>query len=321
MGSARLGVDVSPLERDEAARRVAALDWYHTIDLGGGLLTPGVYDHRPYLARYRLPVDLRGRRALDVGAASGYFSFELERRGAAVLATDLPGWFEHDFGPTYQADQDTESGQRYLNEPFEVARRILGSRVEKRQLNIYDLAPATVGEFDLVFCGSLLIHLTDPIRALWKLAGVTRPDGQAIIATVISQAHADEPVALLTGQNHGDTWWAPTRTALELLVALAGFAALEWVSDFALDLRDGSPGPYHGVLHAWRSLTHAPPTAVPATEILARRPAPQPDYSAQLRQREQRIAELEALVRGYERGRVMRALRWAGERKRRGRIR
>jgi tRNA (mo5U34)-methyltransferase len=306
-----------PLAPDEAAKLVAALDWYHTIDLGDGLVTPGAYDHRPCLTRYRLPDDLRGQRALDVGAASGFFSFELERRGAQVVATDLPAWFEHDFGPTYQPDQDSDSGQRYLHEPFEVARRALGSRVVKRELNIYDLTPETLGEFDLVFCGSLLIHLTDPIRALWRLADVTRPDGQAIIATVIAHAHADEPLALLTGQNHGDTWWAPTRAALELLVALAGFEAIEWVSDFALDLRDGSPGPYHGVVHAWRSLTHAPASATPAAEILARRPPPQPDYPAQLRQRDARIAELEALVRGYEAGRVMRAMRWVGERSRR----
>jgi tRNA (mo5U34)-methyltransferase len=304
-------VELPPLEPDDAARLAATLDWYHTIDLGHGLVTPGAYDHRPYLARYQLPDNLHGQRALDVGAASGFFSFELERRGAQVLATDLPAWFEHDFGPTYQPDQDEASGQRYLHEPFEVARRILGSHVERRELNIYDLSPENVGTFDLVFCGSLLIHLTDPIRALWKLAGVTHPSGRAIIATVISQAHATEPLALLTGQNHGDTWWAPTRAALELMVALAGFAAIEWVSDFALDLRDGSPGPYHGVVHAWRSLEQASLSATPAADILARRPPPQPDFAAQLRERDRRVAELETLVRGYERGRAMRLMRWA----------
>jgi tRNA (mo5U34)-methyltransferase len=300
---------------DSRAAQIAGLDWYHTIDLGGGLVTPGAYDHRPFLARYRLPDDLRGQRALDVGAASGFFSFELERRGAQVVAVDLPAWFEHDFGPTYQPDQDAAAGERYLREPFAVARQLLGSRVEKRELNVYDLSPATVGDFDLVFCGSLLIHLTDPIRALWNLAAVTRPTGQAIIATVITREHAAEPLALLTGQNHGDTWWAPTRAGLETLVALAGFEAIEWVSDFALDYRDGTPGPYHGVIHAWHDLDAAPSSATPSAAILARRPPSAPDAVALLAARDARIAELEALVRGYEAGRVMRALRWASTRR------
>src|SRR5262245_17699909 len=137
---------------------IGSLTWYHTIDLGDGLITPGIYDHRPYLARYDLPADLRGRTALDVGAASGFFAFELERRGAAVTTVDLPEWFDHDFGPLYQPDRDTEGGRTYLHEPLAIAARLLGSRVERRHLNVYDLSPETVGTFDLVFCGSLLIH-------------------------------------------------------------------------------------------------------------------------------------------------------------------
>ena len=300
---------------DEARALVASLDWYHTIDLGGGLVTPGAYDHRPYLSYYRLPDNLSGCRALDIGAASGFFTFELARRGAEVVATDLPHWNAHDFGPTYTPDQTPEAAERYLRAPFEVARRLhpLGSRVERRLINVYDINPATVGTFDLVFCGSLLIHLTDPIRALWNIASVTR--GVAIIATVIISEHANEPLALLTGQNHGDTWWAPTRAALETMAALAGFAAVEWVSDFQLDYADGAPGPRHGVLHAFADPALAGPNALPRDAILTHHPASVDRVaalSADLREREQRVRELEALVRGYDASRVMRALKWLG---------
>ena len=101
---------------------VQALEWYHTIDLGNGIVTPGHYDHRPYLCHYRLPDNLHGKRVIDIGTASGFFAFEFERRGASVLATDLPEWFDHDFGPSYQADKTVETGNVYLHQPFEVAR-------------------------------------------------------------------------------------------------------------------------------------------------------------------------------------------------------
>jgi tRNA (mo5U34)-methyltransferase len=239
------------LDVEEIRQRVASLEWYHTIDLGHGIVTPGHYDHQPYLQFYGLPEDLSGKTVLDVGAASGFFSFEMERRGAQVTATDLPAWMDHDFGPAYQPDKTSDEGHRYLYEPFELARSVLGSNVKRREITIYDLSPETVGTFDLVFCSSLLLHLTDPIRALWRIQSVAKK--AAIIATVIHQNESCEPLALFAGHHRGDAWWLPNRACLEGMVQSAGFKGWEWVSEFRLDYRDGRPGPYHGVIRAWNT--------------------------------------------------------------------
>ena len=70
----------------------AEFDWYHTIDLGDGVVTAGLYDHRPLVPCYGLPDDLVGLSALDVGPAHGFFAFELEARGAdPVVTVELPG--------------------------------------------------------------------------------------------------------------------------------------------------------------------------------------------------------------------------------------
>src|ERR1700678_4471248 len=61
---------------------------YHTIELPGGVTTPGQSDLRKQ-ARRLLPADLRGKRALDVGTFDGFWAFELERRGAEVVAIDI----------------------------------------------------------------------------------------------------------------------------------------------------------------------------------------------------------------------------------------
>src|SRR6185503_7724443 len=95
-----------------------ALRWYHTIDLGQGVVTKGVDDTALRLARIDLPVSLAGQTVLDIGAWDGFFSFEAERRGAArVLATDSFAWT----GPNWSS----KAG-------FELAREALGSRVEDR---------------------------------------------------------------------------------------------------------------------------------------------------------------------------------------------
>src|SRR5258706_6059935 len=75
----------------ELASRVRAMRWHHRIDLGSGLVTPGLADRLPELER-TLP-EMAGGSVLDVGAWDGYYSFLAERRGAArVVALDHYVW-------------------------------------------------------------------------------------------------------------------------------------------------------------------------------------------------------------------------------------
>ncbi len=279
---------------------VNSLEWYQTLELGNGIITPGRFDHRPYLDNYSLPETLNGKTVLDVGAASGFFSFEFERRGANVVATDLPEWFNHDFGPNYRPDKTVESGQVYLHRPFEVARDALGSKVQRKLINIYDISPETTGTFDIVFCGSVLLHLTDPIKALWNLASVTRE--KAIIATVIDREESERPIATMMGYGRGDVWWIPTRACLELMTVSAGFAGIEWISEFELKHRGGSPGPYHGVLHAYKTSQNWTANTVPSEEVLRRIQALPTVTMTSLKKE---IDHLNALLSSYEHSRLI----------------
>ena len=69
--------------------------WWHSIDLGGGLVTPGVQPREFLNARLRslqLP-DVHGKTVLDIGAYDGFYSFAVERLGAArVVALDHYVW-------------------------------------------------------------------------------------------------------------------------------------------------------------------------------------------------------------------------------------
>jgi len=242
---------MDPRERQSLADRMNQLSWYHTVDLGDGLRTPGAYDHNPYLGAYGLPKDLTGCTALDIGAASGYFTFELEGRGAQVTSTELPQWMAHDFGPQYASEMTDDGAQQYLHDPYAFAHEARGSHARRKMINIYDINPDTVGRFDLVFCGSVLLHLTDPARALMRIQSVTQQ--VAVIATVVYPLATPEPLARYMGEPGGFTWWYPNRAAFEAMVRSAGFAGWEWFSEFRLDYADGQPGPYHGVIRAWNT--------------------------------------------------------------------
>jgi len=238
-------------EIKEIKYKISQLIWYHTLDLGHGIVTPGIYDLNPYLEFYGIPKDLSGKSALDIGAASGFFSFELERRGAKVTATDLPQWLDHDFGAVYKPDRPLDVLQSYLHDPFELAKKVLNSRVKKENINVYDISPERLGTFDLVFCSSVLLHLRDPIKALQNIQSVTRE--KAIIATGIFEGYTEEPAAQFSGHKDGATWWLPNRPCLEAMIKSVGFKRWEWISEFQLDYRDGTPGTAHGVIHAFNS--------------------------------------------------------------------
>jgi tRNA (mo5U34)-methyltransferase len=136
--------------------------WHHRIELAPGVVTPGDQDTPSVLARLPLPADLRGRRALDVGARDGFFSFELERRGADVLALD------------YTPPEATG---------FSAAATTLGSKVAYVTDNIYALTPPRYGRFDLVLFLGVLYHLRHPLLALDRLWDVMAPGGLLIVET------------------------------------------------------------------------------------------------------------------------------------------
>jgi tRNA (mo5U34)-methyltransferase len=112
-------------------------------------------------------------------------------------------------------------------EGFEIARSVLGSAVERRELSVYDLDPSDVGEFDFVYVGSLLLHLRDPVRALERVRSVCR--GSMLLVDAIDLGltirHPRQPVASLDGDGR-PWWWKLNLAGLAQAVEAAGFQQL-----------------------------------------------------------------------------------------------
>lgn len=145
----------------ELLHSMSQLPWYHSIDLPGGIVTPGVVNNSRVLPRLKLPASLEGLSVLDVGAWDGFYSFEAARRGAReVLATDSFSWDGRGWG---------------RKESFEFARQALKLEDVVRDQNIdpTEISLGALGQqFDVVLFLGVMYHLEDPIGVLRRVAEV-----------------------------------------------------------------------------------------------------------------------------------------------------
>lgn len=188
-------------------RKAAEAFWYHTIDLGDGVVTRGAFDLRPMLPKLPIPDRLDGLRCLDVATADGFFAFEMARRGAAeVIATDLADARQRDWPPrAIAASTVADDGSRTR---FELARSRLGLDVTWVDSNVYRVHEQGLGEFDFVVMGNILLHLRDPVAALASVREVV--SGQLLslepVSPRLSVLFPRSPVASLQGI-HEPYWW------------------------------------------------------------------------------------------------------------------
>ena len=218
---------------EKVRAEIANVNWYHQIDLGDGIVTPGVDDTPSRMAPLELPSDLSGKSVLDIGAWDGVFSFEAERRGAGrVLATDSFCWSGEGWG---------------TKEGFLTASRILGSRVDDLEIDVMDLSPERVGTFDLVLFVGVLYHLRHPLLALERVASVT--GDQLIFDSHTAMIEESAPVMLFypgTELNDDPTnWWGPNPPAVEAMLREVGFRRIERVHPELI--QEGRL-----ILHAWK---------------------------------------------------------------------
>jgi tRNA (mo5U34)-methyltransferase len=248
---------------DGLAARIAERSWYHVMELAPGVTTPGWFDLRPSASIVPLPASLEGKRCLDVGTWDGFWAFEMERRGASeVLAIDIDDPDRWDWPPHSRLGGDKEQRQQFLAEfksdatGFRLAHEVLGSRVERMDLSVYELSPERVGTFDVVFLGSLLLHLRDPVLALDRLRSVC--SGEAVIADTIDAiptiVRPRTPVARLEGLDQS-WWWMPNRCALHRMVRSAGFEILDSTPMYFVPT--GPAHPFPPLTRVFRSLATA----------------------------------------------------------------
>jgi tRNA (mo5U34)-methyltransferase len=224
-------LELPPVVDPEHLRElVHSRPWFHTMDLGHGIVTPGVDASPEKLPLIGLPENLRGRSVLDVGTFDGFFAFEAERRGAArVVAADDFCWSRPD-----DALLDGKG--------FDIARWGLESSVEKVRVSVEDLGPELVGgRFDYVLFLGVLYHAQDPLRYLRNVFSVC--GGTLIVETHVDALDQNRPMMVFYpgGALNGDpsNFWGPNLACVQAMLLEVGFSQVEMVS------RVGSRATFH----------------------------------------------------------------------------
>ena len=230
-------------------QRASEIKWYHSLELAPGHVTSGMFDLRPFVGEYGIPERLDGKRVLEIGTWDGFWAFELERRGAEVVALDLDDQSELDWPPRRRPQE--------FNEPprgtgFRLAKEILGSNVERVVCNVYDAKPEDLGTFDLVFCGSVLIHLRDQLLALERIANLTAPGGMFISAEEYDPASGLVPFPVSryrTDRDSAVVFWQPSIRTWKSMLWSAGFDRIDQHGKFKMQ-SNFKWSVRHVVLHA-----------------------------------------------------------------------
>jgi tRNA (mo5U34)-methyltransferase len=245
--------------------------WYHTIDLGDGLVTPGEYDHRPFLNRFDFPADMSNMSVLDVGSATGFFAFEFEKRGANVTSIELPSLADWDMPSGHDSEQTLSELTQYhraknfeetyylhLDGPFRFCHERMRSKVARHYSTIYNLASGELKnqKFDLVFLGDILLHLFSPLHALNVVTQLCRH--HLIIFQVLSGGDESQPLMLYAGgrsrQGDSRTWWHPNRACLEQMLQRLGFQNVYLGPRIDTAYRPNGYISPHSVIHARRAI-------------------------------------------------------------------
>lgn len=222
--------------------------FYHSIELPGLGLQKGSWDLRRDVDTYigRLPV--AGKTVLDVGTGSGFLCFEMEKRGANMIAFDFDaslGEHQHDIVPMHDFEErfgasrevfwaQLSSGLDRMKNSFWLTHRLLGSKARVFYGDVYD-CKADFGPVDVVFMGNILLHLQSPVQALANFAPYAR---EAIVITENCAEKVDyksdaAACYLVPNAERRDlaswfaTWWQLTPGFLKRYLRVLGFKSFE----------------------------------------------------------------------------------------------
>jgi SAM-dependent methyltransferase len=211
--------------------------YYHTMDVPGYGVVDGEWDLRAGVEDYLGHEPVAGKRVLEIGTASGFLCFEMERRGAEVVAYDLGPGDSWDIVPFERLDLARANEERRdhigrLNKSWWFNHRAFGSRARMVYGTAYEI-PASIGRIDLCTFGAILLHLRDPFLALQRAADLAPA---TIVVTELAPRRAERRLLesparrrsplFLPDARRGepvDAWWSFSPDALTNMLAVLGY--------------------------------------------------------------------------------------------------
>lgn len=216
--------------------------FYHCDTLPGVGEVGGDWDLRECAGAYLGNYDFAGTRVLDVGAASGFLTFEMERRGASVVSFDLDDGANWDIVPHHDlADQlpsirAHQSGTLVaLKKAYWLAHRAHKSSAKAHYGNVYSIDDG-LGDFDVVYYGMIVGHLRDVYLALCQ--GASRCTKAMLITSIFEIDDQPSATFMPSGARSDNlgikSWWSMTTGLIKNMLGTLGFEVLDLVESTPL---------------------------------------------------------------------------------------
>ena len=200
--------------------------FYHVMDLPGLGTTTGCWDLRGNTAPYLGFEMFDGKRALEIGPASGFLTAEMENLGAEVVAievTDDHGW---DFVPfpadvlTPEIITERRANMRNLKAAFWLAHKACELKARVHYGDIYNM-PDALGHFDIAVLAAVLLHVKSPHAVIEECA--KRAD--TIVVTEMDYGLKGPTMRLSPSAENRDwgTWWHFAPEFFQQFLGVLGF--------------------------------------------------------------------------------------------------
>tara|TARA_B100001123_G_C15171273_1_gene971496 strand:+ start:54 stop:815 length:762 start_codon:yes stop_codon:yes gene_type:complete len=221
------------------------IEWFHTMDING-YTTKGLCDWRPY-KKYFFLEKSKNQTVLDIGAGDGFFSFEMEKLGAKVVATEIESQFERD---NYKFGIENLKSKHSLTKgySFNLVKKHLKSDVKLITSNIYNLDKDLDSKFDIIFCSDVIMHLTDPVKAITKICDVSKKyiiignpinhislRGKGFISAIKNlpkylalKLLNNDPFILFQGHTNRNIFWLPSFQGIVSMLRSCGFELVDY---------------------------------------------------------------------------------------------
>jgi SAM-dependent methyltransferase len=221
--------------------------FYHQMNIPGVGQVKGDWDLRdcikPYLGNY----DFKGKRVLDVGAASGFLTFSMEKEGAEVVSFDMAAGSQWDIVPQRKFLQNPDAfmarvieGNRRLKNGYWFTHARMGSKAKAYYGDVYNF-PESLGPFDVAVFGMIISHLRDAFRAIYSASRLVK--GDLIITNQTPPGKKNEAYFLPTVENQElQAWWTFSEGCIKRMVGVMGFEVIRTVKSAPRCLVPGREG-------------------------------------------------------------------------------
>jgi O-methyltransferase len=241
---------------------LADCNFYHTTDIPGVGTVEGQWDLRDGVDAYLGGFDFSAKRVLEIGPATGFLTFHMEKTASEVVAVELP--LDRNFwnAVPYESlglarrseDRWTESEQQFfehigrIRNGFWFCHEKFASRAKVHTGSSENL-PKELGTFDVALLSAILLHARSPVSVLESCA--RRVSGSLIITENFYPELGEDAVCSLvpTADNHAwDTWWRFTPRFFTQFLEVLGFT--EHQVTFHEQRADNHPVPMYTIVSA-----------------------------------------------------------------------